>query len=258
MNKKIDQGLIVISCAISLYFSGLFLPSLSIAYSVDLTFKGETLSANLKEVPLKTVLEKISREKGVWIKGNDSVLEEKVSIEFRELSLTDGLKRIRAPMNYSLVFDLERNLVGVIIIGKEKPGYAMAKGRAVPTRKPFSSQSRKEQVNTNWPFKVIGNISPLGSPVKPTAEELESLKVIKNCPPPGGPIKVSPEEFESLRVIKNCSPPGGPVKASAEGLESLMVVKSSPPAEDSPVKITKRTFRTINSKVKRNRSHRWR
>ncbi len=237
MNKKIDQGLIVISFAISLYFSGLFLPSLSIAYSVDLIFKGETLSANLKEVPLKTVLEKISREKGVWVEGKESVLEKKVSLEFRELSLTDGLKRILAPMNYSLVFDLERDLVGIIIIDKGKPDYSMSKGRAVPTRRPISSLTRKDQANINGSFKVIGNISPLGHPVKPTAEELESLKVIKNSPPPGGPVKVSPEELESLKVIKNCPPPGGPVKVTEEELESLKIIKNSPPP-GGPVKIS--------------------
>jgi len=236
MNKKIDQGLIVISCAISLYFSGLFLPSLSIAYSVDLIFKGETLSANLKEVPLKTVLEKIREEKGIWIEGKESVLEKKVSLEFRGLSLQDGLKRVLASMNYSLVFDLERKLVGVIIIDKGKFGHALPKGRDGPTRKPISALIKKEHGNIRS-SEVIRNISPLGHPVKPTEEELESLKVIKNCPPPGGPVKVSPEELESLKVIKNCPPPGGPVKVTEEELESLKIIKNSPPPGGS-VKIS--------------------
>jgi len=194
MNNKFDRAFIIISCAISLYFSALFLPSLSIAYSVALIFKGETLSANLKEVPLKAVFEKISREKGVWIKGNDSVLEEKVSIEFRELSLSDGLKRILASMNYSLVFNLERKLVGVIIVDKGKLGHAMPKDSVVPMGRHISSLTKKEQANVNGPFKVMRDTSSPGGPVKVTDQELESLKVVKNCPPPGGPVKATVEQ----------------------------------------------------------------
>ncbi len=194
MNKKIDQGLIVISCAISLYFSGLFLPSLSTAYSVDLVFKGETLSANLKEVPLKTVLDKIREEKGIWIEGKESVLEKKVSLEFRGLSLQDGLKRVLASMNYSLVFDLEKNLVGVIIIDKGKLGHAMPKDSVVPMGRHISSLTKKEKANVNGPFKVMRDTSSPGGPVKVTDQELESLKVVKNCPPPGGPVKATVEQ----------------------------------------------------------------
>ena len=45
---------------------------------VDLTIKGKTLSAKLKEIPLKDILEKLERETGIWFKSDESVFAEEV------------------------------------------------------------------------------------------------------------------------------------------------------------------------------------
>ena len=121
MKNNIKKALVTISCGIALFLSGLTLPNWSIATGVDLVFKEETLSANLDEVPLKVVLEKISREKGIWIKGKGSVLEGKVSLQFRDLSLQDGLSKILAQCNHILVFNRAGRLIELYIIGKGKP-----------------------------------------------------------------------------------------------------------------------------------------
>ena len=277
MKNNIKKALVTIFCTIALFLSGLTLPNWSIATGVDLVFKKETLSANLNEVSLKVVLEKISREKGIWIKGKGSVLEGKVSLQFRDLSLHDGLKRILAQIDHSFIFDSGSRLIGLYIIGKGNPQTTRTlttkSGAAMPAADKHATAESSFKLDKSGllhdgpieiseeelkGLKVVKNCPPPGGPVEISARELESLKIVRNCPPPGGPIRVSPEELESLKVIKNCSPPGGPVEASAEELESLMVVKSSPPVEDSPVKITKRTLGTTNFKVKRNMSHRWR
>lgn len=272
MSNKSDKAFIIISFTISVYFSGFFLPNWSIANCVDLIFEKETLSANLKEVPLKVVLEKISREKGIWIRGKGSVLEGKVSLQFQDLSLHDGLKRILAQCDHSLVFNQAGRVIGLYIVGKGAGTLTTKSGAAMPVDDKHATVESSFEIDESgylhdgpveiseeelkWQ-EIVKNCSPPGGPVEISAEELESLKIVRNCPPPGGPIRVSPEELESLKVIENCSPPGGPVKASAEELESLSVVKSSPPADES-VKIASRTLKTANLKVKRNRSHRWR
>lgn len=273
MKNNIKKALVIISCTIALFLSGLTLPNWSIAAAVDLVFKEETLSANLKKVPLKVVLEKISREKGIWFKGDASVLEGKVSLQFQNLTLHDGLKRILAQIDHSLVFNRAGRLIGLYIVGKSAGPFTPQSAAAMPAADKHATAELSLKIEKNGRLhneapveiseeelkglKIIKNCPPPGGPVEISARELESLKIIKNCLPPGGPVKVSPEELESLKVIKNCSPPGGPVKASAEELESLSVVKSSPPAEES-VKIASRTLKTTNPKVKRNRSHRWR
>ena len=118
MKKNIKKALVTISCGIALFLSGLTLPNWSIATGADLVFKEDTLSANLDGVSLKVLLEKISREKGIWIKGKGSVLEGKVSLQFRDLSLRDGLRRILAQYNHSLVFNRAGRLIGLYVVEK--------------------------------------------------------------------------------------------------------------------------------------------
>ena len=47
-----------------------------------LVFQGTTVTANLKEVPLKTVFEKVQKETGIWFKFDEFELDERVSIQF--------------------------------------------------------------------------------------------------------------------------------------------------------------------------------
>ena len=84
---------------------------------IELEIKGETISARIKGGLLKDIIEKIKEKKGIWFKGGESLFEEKISVEFKDLSIQDGLKRILSKMNYSLMFDQDGKLFGVILIG---------------------------------------------------------------------------------------------------------------------------------------------
>jgi len=222
------KALIVIFtfCSFSL---GIIFPAWCGEEDVLLKCKGEILSANLKEITLKMILEKLGKERGVWFKCDNRVLDSKVSAHFKGLSLEEGLKRILSSMNYSLVFDSDRRLVGLIIIGKGSPGIAKVNRGAVPSRKTISSPGKREQANVKGPFKVIRNIPPPGGRVKTTREEIENFKVIKNSPPPGGPVKATAKEIENFKVIKNLPPPGGPVEVTPEELDKFKVIKNCPP-----------------------------
>ena len=61
---------------------------------VDLTLEGDAISANLKEIPLRDILAKLEGEKRIWCIGGEAVLSERISVQFKELSLEDGMKRI--------------------------------------------------------------------------------------------------------------------------------------------------------------------
>jgi ankyrin repeat protein len=86
--------------------------------SKTLVFQGATVTANLKEAPLKTVFEKVEKETGIWFKVAESELDERVSIQFENLSVKEGLKRILRTMNYSFLFDQDNNLIGAFLFGK--------------------------------------------------------------------------------------------------------------------------------------------
>ena len=139
---------------------------------VDLTIKGKTLSAKLKEIPLKDILEKLEREKGIWFKGDESEFAEMVSVQFKGLSLEDGLRRILAFKNYTLVFDRDIGLVGVIVLGKS--------GKTA-----YSSKAFKGNVAGGSGFKDVQGSPPSGN----TRSAPVEMKIITNSPPPKTPMQ---------------------------------------------------------------------
>jgi hypothetical protein len=220
----------LIICFIACSF---FLCTFSAAWSekgnIDFKLEGHTLSANLKEIPLKFILERLEKERGIWFQGDEALFEEEVTVQFKDLTLQDGLKRILSSMNYCLLFDQDKKLNGMILIGKKKPDRAIAKGRAVRAGRSISSRTPRKHITNREVFKVARNIPPPGGPVRVTAKELKNFKVIKNCPPPGGPVKATAKELEHFKIIRNCPPPGGHVKVTTEELEEFKVIKNCPP-----------------------------
>jgi len=85
-----------------------------------LVFQGATITANLKEEPLRNIFARVHRETGIWFKIPESELNERVSVQFENLSIREGLKRILRTMNYCLLFDRDNNLIGAFVFGKAK------------------------------------------------------------------------------------------------------------------------------------------
>lgn len=190
----------------------------------DLKLEGEVLSVKLKEVPLKQILEKLEREIGIWFKGDESVFAEMVSVQFKDLSLEDGLKRILAFKNYSLLFDRDIGLVGVIVLGKS--------GKTT-----HSSEALKGHVAGGSDFKVVQDSSPPGNtrsvpikmkiitnsppPKNSNAKPIEG-KIVKNSPPPENPNA----QLIDMTIKKNSPPPGNP---NAKPIDTTIIKNSPPP-----------------------------
>lgn len=253
---RISKSLVILFIPFS-FFLCVFSPAWSGEEDIDVKIEGQTLSANVKEVPLKAMLEKLKKETGIWVKGSQSLLQDNISAQFEDLPLQDGLKRILSSMNYSFVFGPNNKLEGVVIVGKGKSRPTKARSAAATRQRSISSSPKstssskagsrgyKKSVLTkgsstsrNSPkattekqkmFQVQKSDTPPGGPVTVTPEELEKFKVKKNVPPPGGPVAVTPEESEKFKIIKNCGTPGGPVKVSPEEIEKFKVKKNVPP-----------------------------
>jgi hypothetical protein len=90
--------------------------------AMDLDFGKQTVSANIRGVPLRGIVERIKSETDVWfkvwIKDKESLLDEPVSVQFKDIPLSKGLERIFSRLNHSLVFDNSGRLLGVILLGK--------------------------------------------------------------------------------------------------------------------------------------------
>ena len=100
----------LISCDLVSDFAG--------AGNVPLNFQESTFTAYLEEVPLENVIEKVRKETGIWIRAPNSLLDERISVQFENLSIQQGLKRILRGMNYSFLFDQDSNLFGAFVFSK--------------------------------------------------------------------------------------------------------------------------------------------
>ena len=119
--KGIQYDVGVTFLVASLVFFAGFRPVQAQTRRVDLNLNRRTLSAKIREAPLREVIATIEK-KGIWFKlwfeGKESVLNEKVSIRFKGLPLKKGLERILSTLNHCLVFDHNGVVSGVILLGK--------------------------------------------------------------------------------------------------------------------------------------------
>jgi hypothetical protein len=122
------------------------------------------MSAELQEVSLRLILERLQRETGIWFKGDESALEESISIRFKDLPLHEGLRRILSNINHVLVFDQERGLVGLFILGKKDPGKRSPREVGVDTGKSRPSQPVEEAAVSRDPFEVFPDADHRGKP----------------------------------------------------------------------------------------------
>jgi hypothetical protein len=115
MAKKIALlSALITMCAIFYHLS-----SISVgAENISLGFQGASFTASLDEAHLKEVIEKVQNETGIWFRVPESLLDERVSVQFENLSVHEGLKRILHTMNHCFLFDQDNNLIGAFVFGK--------------------------------------------------------------------------------------------------------------------------------------------
>ncbi|MBN2062688.1 MAG: hypothetical protein JW882_19965 [Deltaproteobacteria bacterium] len=84
----------------------------------SLIIKNKKISVDFDAVPLRDILGGIKNQLNIWIKGNESILDEKTSVRFTDLSFEDGIKRILYSTNYVFVYHADGNLSGVMLFDK--------------------------------------------------------------------------------------------------------------------------------------------
>ena len=209
------------------FLLGLTSHCLAVKTEIDLKLQNGLFSANLDRVPLKEIIKRLEAKKGIRFEGSDSLFEEKITVRFTNLSLENGLKKILSSMNYSLIFNRENQLLGVVIVAKTRHRLGVQEEKDVSNNISGSSPGKNEQ--TKGPFNVTKNSPPPENQTKAGSKEIEGFKVIKNISPPGGPVKPSQEQLDNFKVTKDCPPPGGPVKATDKALDNFKVIKNTTP-----------------------------
>lgn len=104
-----------------------------------LAFDQGRLTANIKNTPLKAVLDRIKEQRSIYFdKGfmrDSSLLDNDVSVQFTNLPVQDGLERILSGINHSLFLKGD-SVEGVMLLGKPGKRIYRAPRRTVQRRTP--------------------------------------------------------------------------------------------------------------------------
>ena len=104
---------------------------------VSIRFDRGTVSADIRQASLSTVLKAIREEKGIWLETgflkDESLLDERISLKFQDIPVKDGLERILSGINHCLVFE-EGGIAGVMLFGKAGNGGGSYRQRRTVTR----------------------------------------------------------------------------------------------------------------------------
>jgi len=222
--------------AFALFFTGLLLvlffhPASSGAKEANLTINGEYVSADLKGVSLNAIFEALEREKGIWFKGNLSLLDEKISVQFTDHSLEAGMKRILASMNYCLVFESNGELVGAILIGKGKGGSSSVQYTAGVTKKPVPLRVKNKNVNPIMANDIVKGGPPIEISTGDRAQNLKNFKVITNTQPKGVPAEMTAEQIENMKAIQAQPSQSAPAEMTPEQIENMKAMRDKKPQE---------------------------
>ena len=132
--SNLTKSTLALLVAFLLFFS-LSTHSLADEGSMNLRFSGNTLTAKIEDTPLRAVLEEIEEKKGIWfhVCSKGALEGERISIQFKGLSIKAGLERILSSMNHSLFFD-QSSVLGVMLMGKTSA--TTTRRRTAPRRSP--------------------------------------------------------------------------------------------------------------------------
>lgn len=112
----------------------------------SMIIKDDRLTVEYYQVPLGEILNQLKNRNNIWFKGAESLLDEKITIQFTDLSLEDGIKRILGFINYALVYHADGKLAGIKLFNKlDKQEKVITK--AIPNLRELSSLRVLQQRN---------------------------------------------------------------------------------------------------------------
>lgn len=230
---------------VSLYIAGCLLLAPLCSWAERVSIQEGRISVDLQDADVLSVAKDIERQTGITFKGDESLLEEKISVSFKDLPLEQGIKRILTNLNYSLVFDSRGEVSEVKLMSEGTSASASpSQVRQPPTRTVPPASERRPVIRRPRPSSplVTGGRTPPPSrtrtrpqrvpqAVSPGAETPDVSNVPEAFRAPGG----DDAQDGPLRVIERPEIPEAPAKSSRETPQAATgKQKGSPPAEESP------------------------
>jgi hypothetical protein len=245
MNKNKVMLFLIVGC--------LFLDLASV-WAENITIRDGRMSADLKQAPLVAIAKDIENQAGISFKGDESLLEETVSVSFKDLPMEDGIRRILANLNYSFMFDDKGKIASVMIMSQgSEPSAPQPQARPASVRPSSPTSSNRRPVvrrpsPASSPLVTGHTRSPAGSrtipprarpqipsarvaPATQAPEESnlpDAFRTIENAPTPEQASDSETALPPAFRVIQNAEPSGGAASGNKETPPALKTQKNVP------------------------------
>jgi hypothetical protein len=169
-----------------------------------IVFRGDKVDIQVKDVPLENILSEFKKARGISYQGDKSLLDSKLTGEVTGVSVEEALKRILFNFDHAMIYDKNKNLIGIRITGK-------GEGKDIQTNDSETMEFHEANIMESEPiyktFQVKRDCGPPHGAITYTPEQRESFTPEKNVPPPGGlPEKPA---ITNDQIRKNVPPPGG-------------------------------------------------
>jgi hypothetical protein len=221
------------------------------------------LSVDLREAPLISVARDIERQSSISFKGDESILEERITVAFEDLPMEQGIKRILSTLNYSLLFDSQGEISEIIIMSEgSSPAGSQPQLRRAPVRSapsvppqrrpvvrrpgatsPLVSGERRSPVPTRSPVTAPPRSPQRPAQIAPSAPQVpaesnlpEPFRTIDDPPHPGGMVEPDGPLHPAFHAIERAESPGVTVKSPREIPKPADVEKGDTPGEEQASK----------------------
>ncbi len=97
--------------------------------SKNVKIEGSLISVQVKEIMLDELVKEIKKRTGIEFDISESLLESEVSVNFKELTLLEGLKKVLYPLNYAIIYSPDDEISRVIVLDKGDGSTMMAYNR---------------------------------------------------------------------------------------------------------------------------------
>jgi len=216
--------------------------------------KDGLLSVNITDTSLLEVARAIEKRSGVWFRGDETLFQEKISVTFNDLPLEEGLKRILTNLSFSLMFDNEHKVKGVMVMGENKSTEPQPSGPGVPPPRVVTPPGAKTQTPPTARIRPPTALPPETVRRSPRAIPQPAQATVAPQPPSSGATQSATPEASTVqenapstgvrapsdgplppifRATENAPPPGGSV-ADKETPDPSKLITNAPPPGGTP------------------------
>ena len=121
--------------------------------------EGDRISVDAKGIALGEIVKEIKNSTGIEFELSKTLMEKKISVGFKELSLPEGLKKIIDPLNYAVVYDPGGMISKVIIIDTNEDSKMTAYAKKVDESFPDSQDVSTSKVEPDNDVSSAENAS---------------------------------------------------------------------------------------------------